>query len=78
MKRKHSVLPRDVKVYAFIESYIRYHGFSPTYEEIGKEIKTQKQNITRTIKRLETMGCISRTPNATRGITPLKSPMSLA
>lgn len=73
--RKLSVTPRDVKVFTFIEAYIRIHGFAPLLTEIAKEIGATKQSIHFTISRLEMMGCISRNPHTVRGIIPLKSPI---
>lgn len=71
-----SPIPRDIKVFTFIEAYIRFHGFSPTFEEIAADIKCPKQSITRTIARLERMGCITRTTHIPRSILPIKSPIT--
>jgi len=71
-----SIRPRDVQVFTFIEAYIKFHGFSPLLDEIAKEIGAPKQSIIRTINRLESLGCIKRTPRAQRSIIPIKSPIS--
>lgn len=76
-ERKLTVLPRDMEVFTFIETYTRIHGFSPSLKEIADNFKALKQNILRNIAKLEKMGCLVRNKGKHRNIVLIKSPLHI-
>lgn len=71
------LLPRDIEVYNFIVWYLKHHGFSPTLNEIGAKLLTQRQTIIRNINRLVAGGFIVRGKNKHRSLIPVKDPVTL-
>jgi len=60
---------RQAQVLNFIRSFIRHHGFPPTYSEIGRHFGlSSKAHVAHFLRALERKGCIAITPGTPRGI----------
>jgi Mn-dependent DtxR family transcriptional regulator len=51
-----------------IQSYISVNKFSPSYDEIAKELKTTIRNVRRILTILTRKGMVSKTPGKVRSL----------
>ena len=58
----------EKKVLSAIKKYIRKHGFSPTYKEVGDEIGLTRGRIGQVVLGLEVMGELKLTKDKIRKI----------
>jgi SOS-response transcriptional repressor LexA len=63
-------------VYAFIVSFKREHGYSPTLTEISKGVYLSRSGVYRHMEKLEQRGLIWRDERTARGIRVLKEDAS--
>ncbi len=60
---------QQAKALAFIDSYIRRYGYSPSYVEIGMHLEvSSKSGVYRVVKALVKLGKLRVTPNAMRSM----------
>ncbi len=50
------------EVFDFYRQYLKEHGESPSYREVGKALGRDVRNVHYHVKRLELAGCIKRRP----------------
>lgn len=62
------------QIIAFIKRYQEIHHRSPSYQEIGTAVGlTSKDHVSRDLRKLRELGCLSFTPGVSRSIVLLKS-----
>jgi DNA-binding MarR family transcriptional regulator len=63
---------RQMEVLHFIEDFIKYRGFSPSYADIATGLKLKsKSNIHRIIHDLKDRGLLKVQPNKIRSLVPI-------
>ncbi|WP_175514222.1 LexA family protein [Pseudomonas graminis] len=61
----------QAKTLAFIRSYIRKHGYSPTIAEIAKAEQVNVNAVGERIATLVKKGAVTKTPGIARSIRPV-------
>jgi repressor LexA len=70
--RKSQMTERQMEVLHFIEDFIKYRGFSPSYADIATGLKLKsKSNIHRIIHDLKDRGLLKVQPNKIRSLVPI-------
>lgn len=69
---KYGLTPRHSKIYNWIKSYIKKHGYAPSYQEImvAHKMKT-RSHVHKIITNLEKRKWIARIPGTARSLTIL-------
>ena len=63
---------RQLEVLHFIEDFIKYRGFSPSYADIAAGLKLKsKSNIHRIIHNLKDRGFLKIQPHKIRSLVPI-------
>jgi len=63
---------RQMEVLHFIEDFIKYRGFSPSYADIARGMNLKsKSNIHRIIHSLKDSGFLKIQPNKIRSLVPV-------
>ena len=63
---------RQMEVLHFIEDFIKYRGFSPSYADIARGMNLKsKSNIHRIIHDLKDRGFLKIQPNKIRSLVPI-------
>jgi repressor LexA len=63
---------RQMEVLRFIEDFIKYRGFSPSYADIARGLQLKsKSNIHRIIHNLKDRGLLKVQPNKIRSLVPV-------
>jgi repressor LexA len=72
IKRKKRMTERQMEVLHFIEDFIKYRGFSPSYADIARGMNLKsKSNIHRIIHSLKDSGFLKIQPNKIRSLLPI-------
>lgn len=71
MQTKSELTPAQAKTLAFIRSYIRKHGYSPTISEMAEDANVNGNAINDRLAVMLKKGAITKTPGIARSIRPV-------
>lgn len=69
-----SLTPKQLQILRFILDYREKKGLSPTFEEIGEELKVNRVTVFCHVREMEKKGVLRKSHRLSRSIEPLLSP----
>lgn len=63
-----TLTPRQHSVYSFVQDFVRRHGYSPTYREIGRHFAIAPKNARQHILALARKGTLTHAEGTARSI----------